>query len=222
MESGASRHSVLSTKKMSANVSSDLGNGDAVPHRTLKRRAVDPVIGNSCDEWIGILHDYRPCLKQGVIIPRPTPRNTSPIPTLRDSSDNSDSINVDREISSLCSRDESIFDDNNFCPSPDITRLSNSAPCLIHTEFPVSRSSVVSDENLLIDFTRNISAKYLEEIEKCYVSFAEKFVESFDANMRALMQKNTHETQPSLPPSTPTTPTYNIATHNRFDLLSSE
>ena len=236
----ASRHSVLSTKKMFANVSSDLGTGEAVPHRVLKRRAVDPVIGDSGDEWIGILHNYRPCLKKGVIIPRPISRN-SPIPTLRDSSDYCDSSDiVDREISGLCSHDESISEDN-FCPSPDIMKLSNSAPCLIHTDFPVTRSStnptnstsslissghhMVSDDNgVLFNFNSMLTAKleeissiYMTEIERCCASL----VDSFDAKIRARLQ--THKTPPPLPPPTPTlTPTYNITTRNRFDLLSSE
>ena len=54
-ESDVPRHSVSSREKLFANVSSDLG---TVPR---KRRAVS---GDSGDEWIGILHDYRPCLKK--------------------------------------------------------------------------------------------------------------------------------------------------------------
>ena len=71
---------------------------------------------------------------------------------------------------------------------------------------------------LLFNFNSMFTAKLKEEIERCCVSFAD----SFDANIRALLQKKTHETPPPLPPPTPTTPTYNIATRNRFDLLSSE
>ena len=152
-------------------------------------------------------------MKKGVIIPRPTSRSSSPIPTLRDISADFGEIDiVDREGDLFrgerpCDEMVSDVDDSllsnisrdllydNICPSPDIFRLSNSAPCIAYTEndcpdthsLTNSTNSVLSDDSAILHnvtsavtsvvtpVLERLSSSFTAEIERLSVSLAERW-----------------------------------------------